>query len=45
MPRDLPVGNGHMLVNFDARYNLRDLYWPHVGLRNQTDGHISHSGV
>ena len=45
MPRDLPVGNGHLLVNFDARYNLRDLYWPHVGLRNQTDGHVSHSGV
>src|SRR5215469_351552 len=45
MPRDLPIGNGHLLVNFDARYNLRDLYWPHVGLHNQTDGHISHSGI
>jgi GH15 family glucan-1,4-alpha-glucosidase len=45
MPRDLPVGNGHMLVNFDARYNLRDIYWPHIGLHNQTNGHVSHSGV
>src|SRR5215831_5480116 len=45
MPRDLPIGNGNMLVNFDAHYNLRDVYWPHVGLDNHTDGHVSHSGV
>jgi GH15 family glucan-1,4-alpha-glucosidase len=45
MPRDLPVANGHMLVNFDASYNLRDIYWPHIGLRNHTEGHVSHSGV
>lgn len=45
MPRDLPLANGHMLVNFDERYNLRDLYWPHIGERNQTDGHVNHSGV
>jgi GH15 family glucan-1,4-alpha-glucosidase len=45
MPRDLPVANGHMLVNFDAGYNLRDIYWPHIGLRNHTEGHVSHSGV
>jgi GH15 family glucan-1,4-alpha-glucosidase len=34
-----------MLVNFDAGYNLRDIYWPHIGLRNHTEGHVSHSGV
>lgn len=45
MPRDLPLANGHMLVNFDDRYNLRDIYWPHIGERNQTDGHVSHTGV
>ena len=45
MPRDLPLANGHMLVNFDRDYNLRDIYWPHIGLRNQTQGHVSHSGV
>jgi GH15 family glucan-1,4-alpha-glucosidase len=45
MPRDLPLANGHMLVNFDAGYNLRDIYWPHIGLRNHTEGHVSHSGV
>ncbi len=31
MPRDLPLGNGKLLVNFDKHYNLRDVYWPHVG--------------
>jgi GH15 family glucan-1,4-alpha-glucosidase len=45
MPRDLPLSNGNLLVNFDRQYNLRDLYWPHVGEPNHTDGHISHSGV
>jgi GH15 family glucan-1,4-alpha-glucosidase len=45
MPRDLPLGNGRLLVNFDPTYNLRDIYWPHVGQRNNTDGHVNHSGV
>lgn len=45
MPRDLPLANGRMLVNFDFNYNVRDVYWPHVGERNQTDGHINHFGV
>ncbi len=30
MPRDLPLGNGKLLLNFDKHYNLRDIYWPHV---------------
>ena len=38
MPRDLPIGNGSLLVNFDGRYALRDLYFPHVGQENQTGG-------
>src|SRR5579863_2744508 len=45
MPRDLPLSNGRLLVNFDRTYNLRDFYWPHVGGRNHTDGHVNHSGV
>jgi GH15 family glucan-1,4-alpha-glucosidase len=45
MPRDLPLSNGTLLVNFDRAYNLRDLYWPHVGDPNHTDGHVNHSGV
>ena len=34
MPRDIPVGNGQMLVTFDERYRVRDLYFPHVGQEN-----------
>ena len=45
MPRDLPVGNGSLLVNFDQQYQLRDLYWPHVGQYNHTDGHAFRFGV
>ena len=45
MPRDIPVGNGQLLVTFDSTYQVRDLYWPHVGLPNQTDGHVQRFGV
>ncbi len=45
MPRDLPVGNGALLINFDKDYNLRDIYWPHVGQELHTNGDISHTGV
>ena len=45
MPRDLPLSNGRLLVDFDRDYNLRDIYWPHVGARNHTDGHVNHAGV
>ena len=45
MPRDIPVGNGSLLVNFDSTYQLRDLYWPHVGLENHTAGHPFRFGI
>ncbi len=45
MPRDLPLANGRMLVNFDPGYTLRDIYWPHIGQANHTDGHRSRTGV
>jgi hypothetical protein len=45
MPRDIPVGNGSLLVNFDRSYQLRDLYWPHVGQENHTAGHPFRFGV
>lgn len=45
MPRDLPLGNGELLVNFDNNYNIRDIYWPHVGQELHTGGHISHTGI
>ena len=34
MPRDIPVGNGKLLVTFDHQYQIRDIYFPHVGQEN-----------
>jgi GH15 family glucan-1,4-alpha-glucosidase len=45
MPRDLPISNGNLLINFDHEYNIRDVYWPHVGQDNQTVGDVSFFGV
>jgi oligosaccharide amylase len=45
MPRDLPLGNGSLLITFDQAYQLRDLYWPHVGLENHTNGAVNRFGV
>ncbi len=45
MPRDIPVGNGDLLINFDEFYRVRDLYYPHVGRFNHTVGHVQRFGV
>ncbi|MBA2339308.1 MAG: glycoside hydrolase family 15 protein [Pyrinomonadaceae bacterium] len=45
MPRDIPVGNGTMLVAFDEQYQIRDLYFPHVGSENHSAGHPFRFGV
>ncbi len=34
MPRDIPVGNGRILIAFDKNYLLREFYFPHVGQEN-----------
>ncbi len=38
MPRDIPVGNGRLLVTFDRQYQIRDIYFPHVGQENHGGG-------
>jgi glucoamylase len=45
MPRDIPVGNGTLLVCFDCDYVIRDLYFPHVGQENHMGGRLSRFGV
>lgn len=45
MPRNIPVGNGEMLVTFDDQYRVRDLYFPRVGMPNHTGGHPQRFGV
>lgn len=45
MPRDLPVGNGNLLVAFDKDYLLREFYFPHVGEENHTKGKKFRFGI
>ena len=43
--RDIPVGNGSLLVNFDERYQIRDIFFPHVGQENHSEGFPFRFGV
>ena len=45
MPRDIPVGNGNLLIAFDRDYRICDLYYPHVGKENHSQGHPFRFGV
>jgi GH15 family glucan-1,4-alpha-glucosidase len=44
VPRSLVIGNGNVLVGFDATYSVRDIYFPRVGDANQTMGNVCHAG-
>jgi hypothetical protein len=44
MPRSVVIGNGNVLVGYDANYSIRDLFFPHVGLENQTVGNVCRTG-
>ncbi len=43
--RDIPIGNGSFLLNFDEKYQIRDIYFPHVGQENHTEGYPFRFGV
>lgn len=45
MPRPLVIGNGKMLINFDEKLHMRDLYYPYVGQLNHIGGHYNKLGV
>lgn len=42
MPRSLTLGNGHILVGFDHRGEVRDFYFPYIGLENHVGSHLVH---
>jgi len=42
MPKALTLGNGNVLVCFDRHAQVRDLYFPYVGLENHVGGHFTH---
>lgn len=45
MPRDLPVGNGNLLINHDLHGHIRCIYFPYVGHENHALDHLSRFGV
>jgi glucoamylase len=45
MARDIPVGNGKLLVCFDSEYMIRDVFFPHVGMENHVGGNFCRFGV
>ena len=45
MPRDIPVGNGNLLVAFDLDYRIRDIYFPWIGQENHAGGQEFRFGV
>ncbi len=45
MPRSLVLGNDRVHVNFDTDYQIKDLYYPNVGMENHSGGHVFRFGV
>src|ERR1700733_10183924 len=45
MGPSLVLGNGRYMLNFDDRYWIRDIYFPHLGIENHTEGHAFRFGV
>lgn len=42
MPRSVTLGNGEILVGLDNRAQVRDFYFPYVGLENHISGKYRH---
>ena len=45
MPRHVIVSNGRFAVALDDKANIRDLYFPYVGLENHAVGHQFRFGI
>lgn len=44
MPRDIPIGNGNILIAFDKNYILREFCFPYVGEENHAQGELFRLG-
>lgn len=42
MPKSIVLGNGNILVGLDNHGQLKDFYFPYVGLENHAGGHFIH---
>ncbi len=45
MPRETVVGNGRIAIAFDSNLNIRDFFYPRVGLENHVSGHELKMGI
>lgn len=45
LPREIVLGNGNILVNLDRSLNVRDFYYPFVGMENHVMGHKCALGI
>src|SRR3989344_8246978 len=46
MPRSIVLGNGSLLATFDAHLQMRDLYYPYIGMEDHTAyGDVHRVGV
>ncbi len=45
MGREIILSNGRMFINFDRHLNMRDFYFPYVGLYNHLNGNANGIGV
>ncbi|MDH4163825.1 MAG: glycoside hydrolase family 15 protein [Nitrospirota bacterium] len=45
MPKDIPISNGNLLLNFDQDYQIRDVYFPFIGQENHSKGDAFRFGV
>ena len=45
MTREIILSNGSMFINFDKHLNMRDFYFPYVGLYNHLNGNANGIGV
>jgi len=45
LPREIILGNGKTLINFDRNMCMRDFFYPYVGMENHIGGHKCSLGV
>lgn len=45
MPREIPLTNGRLYLNFDSGYAIRDIYYPCCATDNHSSGHRSRFGI
>ena len=45
MSRSIVLANDHMLINMDNMGQVRDCFYPYVGMENQTGGHPHKLGI